>query len=308
MKLYKLLLFLLALVSLNSCAEQTDNGIEPEPDKPEEEVYAAEVANPEEAKYVGDKFVFKAMLNNIDVTAKSKFKVNGVPVAGDTDYYIPHKAGEHSVIATMNNYTADFKFTVLEEGDDPEETGNRIEYDGNSYTVSETVWALALDENDEIYKVPVKGVDFCAWLMQSTEYDTNGKELHQFYNIVLAPIDNGSAFLPFAKPNDILNVEGGGVLINGEEVFEIDNVDYTFANSGNTIPTGNAGTKGTANYTGLAKDEGNDKSAKLFWNGDYLFATFKIQSPKGAKTINSLKNIELVATSKDQIKNLKIAK
>ena len=306
MKLYKLLLFLLAFISLNSCAEHTDNGIEPEPDKPVEEVYTAEVANPEEAKYVGDKFVFKAILDNVDVTTKSKFKVNGVPVTGDTDYYIPHKTGEHSVIATMNNYTADFKFTVLEEGDEPGETGNRIEYDGNSYPVSETVWALALDESDEIYKVPVNGVDYCAWLMQSTEYD-KGKELHQFYSVVLAPIDNGSVFLPFAKPNDILNVEGG-ILINGEEVFEVDNVDYVFANSGNTMPTGNTGTKGTANYTGLAKDEGNTESAKIFWNGEYLFASFKVQSPKGAKIISSLKDIELSTISKNQIKNLKIAK
>src|SRR5690606_36971389 len=242
MKINKLLLFLLALVSLNSCVEYVDNGVVPEgPEKPEEQVFVAKLSEESEGEFVGDEFIFEATLNGVDVTSSTTFKVNGVDAKGNVFKAI--KEGENAVLATMDDFTSTFRFTVKEkEEEEPEEpTGNRIEYDGKSYPVSETVWALALDANNDMLEVPVGGVAFCAWLMQSTEYDSNDDPLHQFYSIVLAPINNGNAVLPYGSPSSLVHV-AGGVFINGQEIFEAENVDYTFAPSGNTPPTGNVGT------------------------------------------------------------------
>jgi len=111
MKINKLLFFLLALITFNSCVEYVDNGVKPDgPEQPEEQNYTAAQANPE-AKYVGDDFEFKATLNGVDVTSTTKFKVNGTDIKGKV--YVPHKTGRHSVIATMDDFTANFNFTVL---------------------------------------------------------------------------------------------------------------------------------------------------------------------------------------------------
>lgn len=116
MKINKLLFFILALISFNSCAEYVDNGVKPNgSDNPEAQKFIAVHSNPEQAKYIGDKFEFMAMLSGVNVTATTKFKVNGTNMPGNS--YTPVKTGSHSVIATMDNYTATFKFTVLESVD-----------------------------------------------------------------------------------------------------------------------------------------------------------------------------------------------
>src|SRR5690606_30930387 len=152
------------------------------PEKPEEQIYAAEVANPEEAKYIGDKFEFKATLNGVDVTKSSKFKVNGVATTNNASFYIPHKTGSHSVIATMDDYEATFKFTVLEEGEEepePEPTGNRIEYDGDWKPVTNTFWAMTVNAQNQPqgYDYPVQGTDeFCSrWLLISVDVNDHTK-------------------------------------------------------------------------------------------------------------------------------------
>src|SRR5690606_21587762 len=145
------------------------------PEKPEEQIYAAEVANPEEAKYIGDKFEFKATLNGVDVTKSSKFKVNGVATTNNASFYIPHKTGSHSVIATMDDYEATFKFTVLEKDEEePEEpTGNRIEYDGKSYPVSETMWLVDINAQNQIRKYTRNGVDCTLCALYSRDVDNS---------------------------------------------------------------------------------------------------------------------------------------
>lgn len=114
MKINKLLFFLLAFISFNSCAEYVDNGVKPDgPINPQEPTYTAKHSNPDEAKYVGDKFMFTAMLNGVNVTSTTKFRVNGTNIPSDS--YTPVRVGEHSVIATMDDFSATFKFVVLEE-------------------------------------------------------------------------------------------------------------------------------------------------------------------------------------------------
>src|SRR5690606_37668308 len=188
MKINKLLFFLLAVFSLNSCVEYVDNGTKPDgPEKPEEQKYTAEHSNAEEAKYVGDVFKFTAMLNSVDVTSTTKFKVNGTDIKGNT--YTPHKTGSHSVIATMDNFTANFKFTVLEkEEEEPEPTGNRIEYGGKSYPVSETVWLLNVNDKNQVLIYDVNGTDCTAWGLISVEFDNADKPLHQFTTIAYVPL------------------------------------------------------------------------------------------------------------------------
>src|SRR5690606_2668735 len=283
MKINKLLLFLLALASLNSCVEYVDNGvIPPGPEKPEERLYAAEVANPEEAKYVGDKFEFKATLNGVDVTKSSKFKVNGVATTNNASFYIPHKTGSHSVIATMDDYEATFKFTVLEKDEEepePEPTGNRIEYGGKSYPVSETVWIVHSDGGIKAYNNS-NGVACTVWLMISSEYDSNDKVLHQFATAVYVPIksDQTLAF-PNESSGAFEHINGGAVVINGSKVFDTTNATYTFAGTGNTAPTGTpAPWSGTANYTSIATGASSGNSAELFWDGTWSGREAKLLS------------------------------
>src|SRR5690606_23339453 len=321
MKINKLLLFLLALASLNSCVEYVDNGvIPPGPEKPEERLYAAEVANPEEAKYVGDKFEFKATLNGVDVTKSSKFKVNGVATTNNASFYIPHKTGSHSVIATMDDYEATFKFTVLEKDEEepePEPTGNRIEYGGKSYPVSETIWALAVDTNNKIMVNPINGIDYSIWIMQTAEFDTNDKIVNLFATIVFVPFKNATTIaFPNDAPSAIIDAKLGGVVtINGVDVLDkVTNSTYTFAStstsSGQDVFTVPQPWAGTANYTATATGAGG--SAELFWNGSYEAFAQKMGA-KSVKTINinNLKDLDikkLKNLNETQIKNLKIAK
>lgn len=299
MKINKLLFFLLAVFSLNSCVEYVDNGTKPDgPEKPEEQKYTAEQANPEDAKYVGDVFEFKAMLNGVDVTASTKFRVNGTNIPGKT--YTPVKIGDHSVIATMDNLTANFKFKVLEEEEEePQPTGNRIEYDGKAYPVSTTRWGLILDGSD-LFIMPINGVDHAVWYMESSEVDGSNKVINQFVTLIAMPTNTqGQAILPFANSSLIVHL-GGGLTINSLPVFEeSSDVVYTFASTGNTAP--NAQNIGTGDYTGVMTDDATSKTAELFWKGNYSFFTPDIDQFSKAKSTK--KNIDI-----KNIKNLNYAK
>ena len=284
MKINKLLFFLLALVSLNSCVEYVDNGTKPDgPETPEEQKYTAEQANPDVAKYVGDKFVFKAMLNNVDVTSTSKFKVNGTVVSGNS--YTPHKTGSHSVVATMDNFEATFKFTVLEKEEEPEPTGNRIEYGGKSYPVSMTIWTLLTDGANP-YTHTINGVDYGVWGMISLELDSTGDDiLHGFETTVAVPLNAGKAVLPYADQTGMIYLDEGTVYINGAEVFDITSASYNFAATGNTPPVQQGQNfVGDANYTGLGNGVNSGESAELYWTGQYYLSTQDINGPKAKAT------------------------
>jgi len=292
MKINKLLFFLLAVFSLNSCVEYVDNGTKPNgPELPEELKFLAVHSNPNEAKYIGDKFEFTAALNGVDVTKSTKFKVNGTTIPGSA--YTPVKTGPHTVIATMDDYTATFKFTVLEDEEEPLPTGNRIEYGGDSYPVSQTMWGLIFD-GDELYTMPINGVDHAVWYMDSSEVDGANKVVNQFLTIIAMPTNSqGQAILPYADSSLIVHV-GGGLTINGLPVFEESkDVVYTFAQTGNTPP--NAQNIGTADYTGVMTDDATNKTAKLFWKGNYMFFTPDISDfgkGKSTKKNIDIKNIK----------------
>lgn len=307
MKINKLLFFLLAVFSLNSCVEYVDNGSKPDgPEQPEEQKYTAEHSNAEEAKYVGDVFKFTAMLNSVDVTSTTKFKVNGTDIKGST--YTPHKTGSHSVVATMDNFTANFKFTVLEKEEEPEPTGNRIEYGGKSYPVDATVFivhakaGVIVDFTDQN-----TGDMFNLWAMASTStaVDGNDDPLHQFVTYMYVP-KKSSGETAFPNENSgVLQLYGGYVVIDGNDAFEMNDVSYTFAGTGNTVPqnwmTQQPPWLGTGNYTSDATGENSGESAKLFWNGNYQAgANQLVQKPKmgnimngfNAKQIKNLENLK----------------
>src|SRR5690606_21872705 len=297
MKINKLLLFLLALVSLNSCVEYVDNGTQPDgPEKPEEQVFVAKLSEESEGEFVGDEFIFEATLNGVDVTSATTFKVNGVDAKGNVFKAI--KEGENAVLATMDDFTSTFRFTVKEKGEEePEEpTGNRIEYDGDSYPVSKTEWGLILD-GDNLYTMPINNITHAVWYMTSYEMDSSNKILHQFVTLVAMPVNSqGQALLPYADSSLLVHI-GGALTLDGTPVFEeSSNVVYTFAATGNEQP--NAQNIGTANYTGLITDDASTDTAELFWNGNYSFSTPDISEFSKAKKaknnidINKLKNIK----------------
>lgn len=319
MKINKLLFFLLAVFSLNSCVEYVNNGVVPDgPEKPEEQKYTAEVANPEEAKYVGDKFEFKAMLNNVDVTASSKFKVNGVATTNNASFYIPHKTGSHSVIATMDDYEATFKFTVEEKEEEPEPepepTGNRIDYGGTSYNLDATVFVLNAQTNSsgQVTGVPtLKMSDGVTPALNWMLYNFNGTTLANATDVymleILVPFDGSSITYPFEATQ--IEVISGSVEINGAAPFTITNMTMAFAATGNTLPVGNPNPQpGKANYTSKATGASSGNLAELFWNGNY--STAAQMWNKGAKG-NNFKKLDfskVKTLNPNQIKNLKIAK
>jgi len=308
MKINKLLFFLLAVFSLNSCVEYVDNGTKPDgPEQPEEQKYTAEHSNAEEAKYVGDVFKFTAMLNSVDVTSTTKFKVNGTDIKGNT--YTPHKTGSHSVVATMDNFTANFKFTVLEKEEEPEPTGNRIEYDGDWKPVTNTFWVLYVDANGDIldYAVPTQGggtVACTKWILVSADISDPSKiqtASNSHWMEVFVPIDVTDPKKPLLVfPHDApqIALDGGMVVFNGvANVYEATQNSYTFVSG---TEAANFGEKGTADYTADTMLE-NSKTAKLFWNGQYTLLS-TVQAPKG-KT--KLTKVKLNNTS---IKGLQFAK
>ena len=305
MKINKLLFFLLAVFSLNSCVEYVDNGTIPTgPEIPEELKFVAVHSNPNEAKYIGDKYEFTAALNGVDVTKSTKFKVNGTTMPSNT--YTPVKTGSHTVIATMDDYTATFKFIVeeKEEEPEPEPTGNRIEYDGKAYPVSEVLW-LVHAEGGKIMAYNRNGVTCTVWAMMAVELDPNDDEkvINQFLTFAYVPIKtNGKLAFPNNTPGPFEHLDGGVVTINGNDVFDTTNITYTFAGTGNTAPADDAPTpwSGTANFTGLATGANSGNSAELFWNGAWngggrnLLAKAKmgnIMNGFDAKQIKNFKNI-----------------
>jgi len=311
MKINKLLFFLLALVSLNSCVEYVNNGTMPDgPEKPEEQKFTAEHSNPEEAKYVGDKFEFTAMLNSVDVTATTKFKVNGTNIPGNS--YTPVKTGSHSVIATMDNFTATFKFTVLEE-EEPEPEGNRIEYGGDSYPVSITEWYVNLNANNQIQGYNINGTVCTLWAMMSVELDANDEIVNSFFTFTLVPtINSTTPAFPNESPSALIDAEiGGSVTINGADVFDITASTYTFASSGNTAPanwsTQQPPWNGTAKFTALATGANSGNSAELFWEGSCVGNVEKFAKPAKKNAVNAVefKNMKNVTMKQlQQIKEL----
>lgn len=325
MKINKLLFFLLAMISLNSCVEYVDNGAGTKlPETPEQQVFKAEHTNPDEAKYVGDVFTFKATLNGVDVTSTTKFKVNGTLIPGSS--YTPVKTGSHSVIATMDNFTANFKFTVLEE-EVPVPEGNRIEYNNASYPVSETEWFLNVDSSTgKVKAYNVSGTTCTIWAMVSSEYDAADAIVNQFITFTLVPILNPTTVaFPNESPSALMDAGiAGKVIINGADVFNITASTYTFASTGNTVPSGWMSQQpawlGTANYTATATGASSGNSAMLYWEGNYAADIAAFAKP-GAKTtavktidFNNFKDFsakqiqQIKALDKYKVEGLKLSK
>lgn len=311
MKINKLLFFLLAVFSLNSCVEYVNNGTMPDgPEKPEEQKYTAAHSNPDEAKYVGDKFEFTAMLNSVDVTATTKFKVNGTAIPGNS--YTPVKTGSHSVIATMDNFTATFKFTVLEKEEEPEPAGNRIDYGGTSYNLDTTYFVLNAQVDQQTGNVQIPNITMTDGVTPALNWQLinfNGTNLGNATDVymieVLVPFNGTSLTYPFQATQ--VEVVSGSVKINGAAPFAITNMDLNFEATGNAVPVGNPNPKpGTANYTSEATGANSGDLAELFWNGNY--ATQAVLWGKKAKSANFKKLDMSKAKTLDQIKNLKIAK
>jgi len=312
MRIYKLLFFFLALISLNSCVEYVDNGVKPDNGQtPEEKKYAAELKETT-AKYVGDKFEFKATLNGVDVTSTSKFTVNGTDIKGST--YVPFKEGSHSVIATMDGLTATFKFTVLPKEEEPEPEGNRIEYAATSYPVSTNLWLLYFTADGKNIAVQnINGVPHTVWLMYTGDNSDPTKAQNYMLFQVFVPakkLPSGEYDLAFpneAATSPIVHNQGS-VFIAGKQVFATKNVAFTFAATGNTIPAdldANFPWSAKSNYTALATGEANGNSAELFWNGTHSIDGTLAGAAKGAKSVSEFKAIN---SNKIQFKNFKIAK
>ena len=224
----KLLFFLLTIFSFTSCVEYVDNGIvDFTPEPPEQNVFTAEHANPDEAKYMGDTFVFKAFLNDIDVTPSTKFRINGTQIVGNT--YIPHRVGSNSVIATMDDYEFTFRFTVEEKGAEPEPAGNRIEFENISYPVDNTYWTLIVDDG-AVFTMNGQAV----WILTSGKMDANNEPENQFVTIITNPVSSsGLAVYPFAN-GTTLSFMSGAMILNGNEVFEEgSSATFVFESSGN---------------------------------------------------------------------------
>lgn len=321
MKINKLLFFLLAVFSLNSCVEYVDNGTKPEgPELPEEQKFTAIHSNPDEAKYVGDEFEFTAMLNSVDVTKSTKFKVSGTTIPGNT--YTPVKTGSHTVIATMDNYTATFKFIVEEDEEEPEPTGNRIEFDGEWKPVTNTFWAVTRNAQNQIvpYNYPTgqgNTTVLCTrwFLISADESDIAkiGTAANTHYMLVYIPVDMTDPNAPvvyFPHEAPTLYTDGGYVTFDGNaNEYNAESNTYNFV-SGTDPQSG----VGTANYTADTSLVDNSEMAKLFWNGQYTYASAPAPAPKGTSVnnlkldVNQIKNLKLKKISSEQIKNLKLAK
>ncbi|KAA5532883.1 hypothetical protein [Paenimyroides baculatum] len=312
MKINKLLFFLLALISFNSCVEYVDNGTgQNGPEKPEEQKFTAEHSNATEAKYVGDKFVFTAMLNSVDVTSTTKFKVNGTEIKGNT--YTPHKTGSHSVVATMDNFTANFKFTVLEDEEPVEPTGNRIDYAGTSYNLDTTFFVLNAQVDQQTGNVQIPTITMSDGVTPALNWQLinfNGTNLGTATDVytleILVPFNGTSITYPFQATQ--VEVIGGSVEINGAAPFTITNMDLNFESTGNAVPQTNPTKAGTANYTSKATGANSGNLAELFWNGNY--ATQAVLWNKKAKGAN-FKKLDISKAkilNQSQIKNFKIVK
>ncbi|WLD23482.1 hypothetical protein NU10_12320 [Flavobacterium dauae] len=302
MKINKLLFFLLAVFSLNSCVEYVDNGTEPDgPEKPEEQVFVAKLSEESEGEFVGDEFIFEATLNGVDVTSATTFKVNGVAAKGNVFKAI--KEGENAVLATMDDFTSTFRFTVKEKEEEPEEpTGNRIDFKGNSTPLTTTYFFLnaQTDADGNITGLPdIQMSDGVTDALNWQLINFDGTDLDTAKNVymveILMPLPSDNSIYPFQAKQ--IEVIGGGVVLNGAAPFTVTNMDINFAQTGNTT-----GANANTNYTSTATGANSGDLAELFWDGKYSVGA-DVWKPMKSKGVDSIKRINI---SKDQIKNLKI--
>lgn len=121
MKIYKLLILLLAFIGLHSCTEYLDNGKNnTERDPAETPEFVAGLADENIKYYVGDTVVLQATLNDVDVTSTTIFKVNGIELKRDYNpkngnIYVAKNIGDHSVVATLDDFMDNFTFTIIED-------------------------------------------------------------------------------------------------------------------------------------------------------------------------------------------------
>ena len=303
MKINKLLFFLLAIISLNSCAEYVDYGVLPEGSIPMD--FKANV-KPTAAKYVGDTFEFEAKLNNTPVTPSTTFKVNGNEISGYT--YVPLTDAEYTVVATFEipgsvAKVATFKFTPekkpITEPEPEPGTGNRIVYNGQWKAVNSTFWIIYGDDTEDgivpyIYSVPTQGggsVDCTKWIIVSTDNPNLGQANNFYYTEVYVPVQGNNILFPHQSSQIALDF--GVVVFNGAaNEFEMTNNTYNFTSA--TLP--NAGS--TANYTGTSTLE-NSQTAKLFWNGSYVLDVISDEGAKGKRDLSSkLKDLSRAKTPK----------
>lgn len=298
MKINKLLLFLLALVSLNSCVEYVDNGVVPEgPEKPEEQVFVAKLSEESEGEFVGDEFIFEATLNGVDVTSSTTFKVNGVDAKGNVFKAI--KEGENAVLATMDDFTSTFRFTVKEKDEEePEPTGNRIEYDGDWKPVTNTFWLGYGDpaEGFNPYNVTPPGASspvLCTkWLIVSMDAsDPEDAENLYLIDAVFIPADVTDPNNPI--PNYPHQATDFYYTNDSSASFVFDTNDISMTSNEFDFISGTPPNKGvgTANYTATAQLDGS-KEGKLFWDGDYTYGLIPDNAPKSAKGISKLSNVD----------------
>lgn len=296
MKFNKLLIFLFALVSLNSCVEYVDNGTKTGgQETPEPQNFVAKQTNADTATKVKEIFEFEGKFNNVDVTSSTKFKVNGVDIKGNT--YTPFKEGSHSVLATYLNFTSTFKFTVLPaDEEEPEPTGNRIEYNSKANPVTKTFFILNGTQSGNNVSLPTlqmaDGSPAMHWLIVSMDGADVQSSTNVYYTEIYTPLTGTSITYPWQAGAKI-EPQAAQVIFGGANTFTVKQIGFTFSNTGNS-----ATAPATANFTSIASGDNNAK-AELFWNGNIQVGVQALQ--KTAKGKYNLNNIKLVNLSKIKV-------
>jgi len=255
-----------AFTGFHSCAEYVgngeDNGFDDTPGTPQ---FVARLVE-SEAKYVGDTFEFIAFLNGVNVTETTTFRVNGSDIEGHT--YIPFRVDEHSVIATKDDYTTNFKFDVLAQG-----TGsNRIDYGGQSYPVSSTTLSVFGNFSTSANKViPIRydytldsgaKIECTRWRLLSIEGTDLATSTNAMYSDVYVPFDE-NGLVQYPHEADVIYSNSGITKTNGTvNNFYPTDSGYPIFNFV-SFDTQNK----TANYT-IELKKGNE-IAKLYWDGAY---------------------------------------
>jgi len=251
--------------------------------------------------YVGDTVVLKATLNDVDVTSTTIFKVNGIELKRDYspkngNIYVARNIGDHSVVATLDDFMDSFTFTIIEEEEEPEPTGNRIEYDGETYPVNNTFWIVNGDGDAgvaylEDISVGTETVSCTKWLIVSTDTPNLQNATAFYYNLVYVSLNPDGT--PAFPDEGTIYFQSGLVRVNTVTNLEMDNASYSF----NTVTATNA------DYTSEASLE-NSQEAKLYWNGAYQFGfddlsvLSKGKSLKNFNTIIKSNNLKILKASK----------
>lgn len=304
MKINKLLFFLLAVISLNSCAEYVDYGVVPEGSIPMD--FKANV-KPTAAKYVGDTFEFEAKLNNTPVTPSTTFKVNGNEISGYT--YVPLTDAEYTVVATFEipgsaAKVATFKFKAEKKPTTEPGTGNRIEYNGNN-PLNTTYFILDGVETQQGVNLPPitmpDGVTpASSWIMVNFSGNDPNTAANMFLLEVLVPLSGNNILFPFESQQVV--IMGANVEVNNTEIFTVNTISLAFGASGNTPPSQQG--NGNANYTSMVNGSGSGQTAELFWNGEYLFGIENLS----AQSKGVAKKIKMNPALQSNPKNLKVVK